>query len=84
MSTISVYPDAAIEQFLKSPAGLPPDGESYSFEASDNDARGGLAFLVFALVVATVSLTVRSYTKLKLMKQWNTEDSESNSNQREL
>ena len=84
MSAISAYPDAVIEQLLKLPAGPPPNGESYSFEESENAGSGGFAFLVFAIAVATISLIIRSYTKLKLMKQWNTEDSKSNSNHWEL
>ena len=73
---LSQFPLSVLSVLMDGPAGLPPLGTLASDTANANIVPENTFVLVFSVGITTIALAVRLFTKARLIKKWNLEDSE--------
>ena len=62
------------QALLDGPAGTPPPGVRPNFEDPVSIYPQIIMALVITLALSTFALTIRAYTKLRIIKAWHLED----------
>lgn len=74
--TLSQLPASVLVHLLEGPSSPPPVGISADDTVNVNVIPQNTFVMVFSVSISTIALAARLYTKARLIKKWDLEDSE--------